>query len=91
MPIEKLKDLVLSELFFSIGIAYEKDIGPIAVIKSNEVPIEVLNINIRGIRGIITIPYRTGSYKKFNINIIFIIKNKRTTISNSRCKKFISS
>ena len=36
MPIEKLNGLVLSELFFSIGTAYERDIGPIAVIKSKE-------------------------------------------------------
>ena len=42
MPIEKLKGLVLSELFFCIGAAYEKDIGPTAVMKSNEEPIEVL-------------------------------------------------
>ena len=39
---EKLNDLVLSELFFWIGIAYEKDIGPTAVIKSKDVPKEVL-------------------------------------------------
>ena len=39
---EKLNDLSLSELFFSIGIAYENEIGPIGVIMSKEVPIEVL-------------------------------------------------
>ena len=38
----KLKERVLSEFCFSIGEAYEKDIGPIGVIKSREVPIEVL-------------------------------------------------
>tara|TARA_A100001035_G_C27448187_1_gene349012 strand:- start:56 stop:229 length:174 start_codon:yes stop_codon:yes gene_type:complete len=42
VPIEKLKGLVLSELFFSIGDAYDSDIGPIGVIMSNEVPTEVL-------------------------------------------------
>ena len=40
MPIEKLNGLVLSELFFSIGTAYERDIGPMAVIKSKEAPAE---------------------------------------------------
>ena len=43
MPNEKLKDLVLSLSFFSIGDANENDIGPIGVIKSREVPIEALN------------------------------------------------
>ena len=43
MPIEKLKGLVLSELFFCIGVAYENDKGPIGVIKSKEVPNEVLS------------------------------------------------
>ena len=38
----KLKNLVLSELFFSNGVAYEKEIGPNGVIKSKEVPTEDL-------------------------------------------------
>ena len=38
----KLNGLVLSELFFSIGVAYENDNGPIGVMKSNDVPIEDL-------------------------------------------------
>ena len=42
MPIIKLNCLVLSVAFFSIGDAYDKDIGPTGVIKSREVPIEVL-------------------------------------------------
>ena len=42
MPIIKLNCLVLSVAFFSIGDAYDKDIGPTGVIKSKEVPIEVL-------------------------------------------------
>ena len=42
MPSVKLKDLVLSVSFFSNGSAYEKDIGPIGVIKSRDVPIEAL-------------------------------------------------
>ena len=44
VPILKLNDLVLSELFFSIGTAYENDIGPTGVKKSNELPIEVLRL-----------------------------------------------
>lgn len=35
---EKLKLLVLSFLFLSTGIAYEKEIGPIAVKISNDRP-----------------------------------------------------
>ena len=38
----KLNNLDLSELFLSNGVAYEKEIGPIGVIKSKEVPTEVL-------------------------------------------------
>ena len=60
MPIEKLNGLVLSELFFSIGSAYEKEIGPIGVIKSKEVPAEVLK-SISLDDCIITIPNRTSS------------------------------
>ena len=42
VPIEKLNSLVLSSVFLSIGIAYEKDIGPITVNISNEIPTEDL-------------------------------------------------
>ena len=42
MPSVKLNDLVLSVFFFSIGSAYEKDNGPIGVIKSSDAPIDVL-------------------------------------------------
>ena len=39
----KLNGLVLSLSLFCIGDAYERDIGPIGVIKSKEVPAEVLS------------------------------------------------
>ena len=42
MPNEKLNDLVLSLSLFSIGDANENDKGPIGVIKSRDVPIDVL-------------------------------------------------
>ena len=41
-PIEKLKDLFLSFDSVSIGKAYEKDNGPIAVRTSKEIPVEDL-------------------------------------------------
>ena len=42
MPIVKLNGLDLSVSFLLMGVAYEKDIGPIGVIKSNDVPNDVL-------------------------------------------------
>ncbi len=41
----KLNSLDLSSLSFSRGIAYEKDIGPIAVKISNDIPTEDLKSN----------------------------------------------
>ena len=46
VPIEKLNSLVLSASFLSIGTAYIRDIGPIAVKISKEIPADDLISNL---------------------------------------------